>query len=99
MAERKIKYDFYEMSKSGRAPIPKGCIEVRFFYSNCTTNPAVINNVWRLNGFNQYTAGTTIKNPFELVLVNNKDEVDDTDYNVQMTEGDTIQILVKYFKD
>ncbi len=100
MAEdRKVKWEFYEMSSSGRAPVPKGVLEVRFFYANCTSGFLSINTTMRMNGFNQYTAGVTIKYPFELILVNNPGEFDDTDYNVQMTTGDTLVIAVKYFKN
>lgn len=96
---RQVEWAFYEMSGSGRAPIPKGALEVRFFYANCTSGFLTINNTLRMNGFNQYTTGTTIKFPFEVILVNNQNEFDGTEYNVKMTDGDTLIITVKYYKE
>lgn len=96
--KQNIEWAFYEMSGPGQAPIPKGCLEVRFFYANCTSGFLEINKTMRMNGFNQYTAGSTIKYPFELILSNNPNEFDDTVYNVKMTVGDTLVIIVKYPK-
>ena len=95
---KEVQWYFYEMSGSGRAPIPKGALEVRFFYANCTGGFLKINNTMRMNGFNQYTNGTAIKYPFELILVNNLNELDATEYDVQMTTGDTLIIIAKYSK-
>lgn len=96
---KNVKWEFIQMSGSGRVPIPAGVIEVRFFYnSSAALDVALINQTYGMSAYNQFTAGVTIRNPYELILINNSNEFDVTVYDLKLTAGSLMTIAYKYYQ-
>lgn len=96
---KKIKWEIIQLSDSGRVLIPKGAIEVRFFFnvSGVAAQPAIINNAYRLDSFSQFTGGVQVQNPYELILINNTGEEDATEYYVRLVPLSKMTVLYKYY--
>jgi len=100
MANRKkIKWEIIQLSDSGRVLIPRGAIEVRFFFneSGVAAQTATINNAYVLTSFKQFTGGVQTPYPYELILINNTNEEDVTEYYLRMVPLSRMTVLYKYY--
>ena len=96
---KKIKWEFKQLSQTGRVDIPKGAIEVRFFFSlsGDNTTAAIINQTYILDSFSKFTSGAQSRYPYELILINNTNEEDVTEYYVKMKPASIMTVIYKYY--
>jgi len=101
MERKKIKWEIIQLSAAGKVLIPRGAIEVRFFYNfaGVAAQLVTINNAYLLNSFSQFTGGVQISYPYELILINNTGEQDETEYYVKMGPNSLVTVLYKYYID
>lgn len=98
---RRINWEFREITASGLVTIGDNPAEIRFIYNYqaAAGSPAIINGSFKMDGYNNFTiGGIAQKYPFELILCNDKDEIDTTTYDVRLPQGDTMSVVVKYYK-
>jgi hypothetical protein len=96
---KKIKWEIITLSDSGKVLIPKGAIEVRFFFnvSGLANQTATINGAYVLDSFSKFTSGVAVLNPYELILINNAGEEDVTEYYLKMVPQSKMTVLYKYY--
>lgn len=104
MEKKKIRYEFYQFTSQPGGTLTKNLVlnnpsEVYFYVTSATTGRVVINNIWQLNSIKQYTLGTGNFN-YELLLKNNENEIDVTDYNINILSANTsVFVKCKYYTD
>jgi hypothetical protein len=96
---KEIKWEAIQLNSSQRVPLPEGILEVRFFFnqSQLASETVSINNTFVLQAFNVYTNAEQMSYPYELILINNENEIDKTEYYVKMTTGSVLSVFYKYF--
>lgn len=99
---QKVRYEFFEYQ--GSAPISDTQINLKLenpasvtFVNTGPLNTLVtINNVYKLNCVGDYVSGVAAE-PYELVLTNNQDEIDVTNYSLIIQSGGVCKVICKYF--
>jgi len=101
-----IRYEFYSYEAG-----PTGTFNTTLVFENPASlkfvlcgngglgDEAIINNIYRLNALNTFISGVA-KNPYELVLNNNLNEVDKTVYTIRINNPTIntiiLKVIVKY---
>lgn len=102
MAEKiEVSYQIYTVNSSGGQPTTQTLVlnkpaSVRFLVlaSSPGTGFALINNVYQLNSFVDTNSGTSFS-PSELLLENNDNEIDVTQYTI--TTNCVVKVICKYY--
>lgn len=101
---QKVRYEFYSYSASGNTQaitlVLNDPLSVRFVMKG-TSGLCIINKVYLIQGCGAVFQGLPIaENPFELILNNNINEIDVTNYQILLdgvTLGDaTLNVICKY---
>lgn len=100
---QKVRYEFYSYEASSSAPLQTTLVlsnpaSVRFIGtdSNLGNSRTIINNQFVLQAQIDFLNGTAIY-PYELILVNSVDEVDETVYTILMKPNSQLKVVCKYF--
>lgn len=98
---QKIRYEFFTYNgftgtiTSYTLSLNQPC-EVRFIFTNSIGGFAIINNTYNLESYGDTILGTAVL-PYELILKNNLDEIDVTNYQIRIKEEGLITVICKYY--
>ena len=99
---QKVRYEFYNYQSTGlplsTTLVLNGPASVKFI---CTDNnplnaKTIINNTFVLQAVTDFTTGNALY-PYELLLDNNENEIDVTNYQINLQPNSELQVVAKYY--
>lgn len=101
--KQKVRYEFFQYQGTVIGGLTQVNLileqpaEIRFVCSGAPgTSYCLINKIYGLASVTEFTGGASIS-PYELILKNNLDEIDVTNYSILMTTGCQVRVICKYF--
>jgi len=102
MKKQKVRYEFYNFQSTSldfsTTLVLNNPASVKFICtdSNLSNAKTIINNVYVLQGLVDFTNGTAFY-PYELILDNNENEIDVTNYTIKLQPNSELQVVAKYY--
>lgn len=102
MKKQKVRYEFYNFQSTNldfsTTLVLNNPASVKFICtdSNLANAKTIINNVYVLQGLVDFTNGTAFY-PYELILDNNENEIDVTNYTIKLQPNSELQVVAKYY--
>jgi hypothetical protein len=100
--KQKVRYEFYEFQGTNAIADTQinlkleNPAQVTFINTGPLTTLVTINNIFKLNCVGDYVTGAAAE-PYELILSNNQDEIDVTNYSIVIQAGGVLKVICKYF--
>lgn len=99
--KQKVRYEFYEYQGNGISDTQinlklENPASITFINTGPLNTLVTINKIYKLNCVGDYVTGAAAE-PYELVLTNNQDEIDATNYSVILEATAVLKVICKYF--